>query len=120
MIPAVAIVVPTMVVLDAAAITVPVAMIEALPIMARSYPASGGIYRAAPISGMPLITVPYGIPVAVYPDEFGTGTRRENANHSRWRWWADSDSNGNLGEHKSAGQEHQRYQSLLHCRTSVN
>jgi hypothetical protein len=93
-----------MVVLDPAALALPVAVIEALSIVARSYPASGRVYRPAPISGMPLIVVPYGIPVTVYPDEFRTWTRRKNANDSR-RWGRpDSDSDGNLREHKSPSQ----------------
>src|ERR1700682_2340790 len=101
---ALALTVPMMVVLDAAALTVPVAMIEALSIVARSHPAGGRVYRAAPIPGMPTIVAPYGIPVAVYPGEFRTWTGRENADDS-WGWWRpDLDSDGNLGEHKSAGQ----------------
>src|SRR5438132_9736504 len=102
-----------MVVLHPAALTLPVAVIEALSIVARSHPASGRVYRAAPIAVMPLIVVTYGIPVAVHPGEFRTRTSRENANDSRWRR-ADSDSDGNLGEHKSPSKQHQRYQSLLH------
>jgi hypothetical protein len=108
-IPAIALVVPMMIVLDAAALAVPVSMIEALSIVARRYPSSGCVCRTAPIAGMPLIVVPYGIPVAVYPDELRTWPRGENANDSRRRGWADSDSDGNLGEHKSASQERQRY-----------
>jgi hypothetical protein len=115
-IPEIAIVaaVPMVVVLDASAVAIPVAGVETLSIVARGYPASGGVYRPAPISGMPLVVVPDGIPVAVYPDEFRTWTRRKNANHSRRGWRADSDSDGNLGGHKRAGQEQQSDQSLLH------
>jgi hypothetical protein len=62
---AIAVVVPMMVVLDAAAVTVPVAMIEALSVVARSHPTSGRVHGTAPISGMPSIAAPNRIPVAV-------------------------------------------------------
>ena len=73
---ALALAVPVMVVLHSAAITIPIAMIKALSIIARSNPASGRVYRAAPISGMPSIVVPYGKPVTVHPGEFRAWTRR--------------------------------------------
>jgi len=64
----VAIAVPTMVVLAAAVFAVPVASVKAFPVMTRSYPARAFVGRTSPISVVPPITTPNGIPITVDPN----------------------------------------------------
>jgi hypothetical protein len=113
---AVAVAVPVMVVFALAAIAVPVAIKEALSVMVRRHPACARINCASPVSGMPLIVSSHWIPVAFHPDEFRAWTSRQNPNHPRGRWRADSNSDRNLAEHGSSNQEqeHQHKQFLFH------
>src|ERR1700680_2739092 len=91
-----AIAVPTMVVLEAAPIAIPVATVKVFTFIAGHYPARAAIRGARPIPVVPPITASVSKPVAVYPDIVGAGTRRLDANHSR-RWGrTDSHSDRNL------------------------
>src|SRR5260370_39508412 len=67
------IVIPFMIVLDAAMLTVPIAVIEALSVVARADPTCAFIGWPAPRAFVPAIVAFYGIPVAANPDEFGGG-----------------------------------------------
>jgi hypothetical protein len=97
--------VPTVVMLPAAAISLPVTREVSISIMMRTYPASTGIWRPRPITPVPLVMPSHGIPIALDPDEFGSGTHRHR-NHTGRRWRADSDSNRHLsGERRYADQE---------------
>ena len=103
---AVVVVIPVMVVLEAAVRSVPIAGIEAATFMARSDPARAGIGRAGPVATMPDIMTAYWIPIAVDPGVFRPRTywydivarrgRRPNLN---------ADSNLRCGV-VSAKQEH--------------
>jgi hypothetical protein len=110
---AVVVAIPVMVVLDPAALTLPIPPIEALSIVTRSYPSSPPIGWASPISSMPPVMAPYGIPVPVYPDEVWTRPRR-NGIHAWRRRRTNSDSNGNLAEKNSASEKRQSDQSGFH------
>ena len=100
---AIAAAVPMMVVLDAAAVAIPVAGVETLSIVARGDPASGRVAERS-ISGMPLVVVANGNSAAVYPDEIPDLDAPKNAGPSGRRGgpiliqW-------NLGRHKR-GQEY--------------
>ena len=110
---AVMVAIPAMVVLAPTSLTLPISPIEALSIVARPYPPSTRIDRAGPISGMPPVVAPDGIPVTVNPDEVRTRPRR-NGNNPRRRRRTNSDSNRNLAEKNSASEKHQSDQSGFH------
>jgi hypothetical protein len=59
--------IPAMIVGKAAAIPLPVTLIEPLSIVSRQHPDSAGIGRPSPVTVMPHVTASYGIPIAVYP-----------------------------------------------------
>jgi hypothetical protein len=107
---AVAIVIPVMVMLAAAVIALPVSMVEAFPIVTRSYPHGATISRTCPVAVMPTITMAHHEPVAWYPDEPGAGTRRRDTHDTRRRWRSDADSNGNIGGEKTGAYQQQRDQ----------
>jgi hypothetical protein len=91
--------VPVMVVLAAAAITLPIPTIEALSVVAWTNPACAGIWRTSPVSGVPPVVASNWIPVSIHPHEFRGWTWRENPNHPRWRRRSNCNSNRHLTEH---------------------
>ena len=93
------------VVVATAVIAVPVAFIEALAIVARTYPARACVRRPGPIPVMPPIVAAHWIPISFHPDEFGTGTRRKHADYTWRRRGSDSNADGYLAEHDSSGQK---------------
>jgi hypothetical protein len=83
---AVVITIPTVVVLDAAMSSVPVARIELLTIVVRPYPMRSFIGWTCPVAVMPPIVVSDGIPIAFDPHEFRSRSRRHHMNDARpWR-----------------------------------
>jgi len=96
--------VPAMVVLTPAAIAFPVTVIESLAVVTGTNPMSTAIWWPRPISVMPLVMVPDGVPVAIYPKELRTRGDRPNPNRSGGRRRADSNSDRNLAEDYSACQ----------------
>jgi len=102
---AIPVMVRTVIVLESSTIAIPVPIIEALAVVARRYPPCTSIGRSGPVSVVPTVTASHYIPVAVYPKEIRPRSYRPNPNHARRRWRADSDSNRNLAEHASRGQQ---------------
>src|SRR5579863_3658967 len=64
---AAAVAVPTMIVLDPAAVAVPIPREELSSLITRSNPDGAGIGWASPIPGMPLVMVSDRVPVTVHP-----------------------------------------------------
>src|SRR5450756_411914 len=96
-----------MVVVDLATIALPVAVKVLLSIMVRCHPGCAFVRRTGPVSFVPLVAVAHRVLVAGYPNIPGAGTARLSPHYTvRWRR-ADSDSDGNLGEHGSRCQQHQ-------------
>ena len=103
---AVMVAIPVMVVIEAAMRTIPVAGVEPAAFMARTDPMRAGVRWTSPISFMPNVTAACGIPVALYPNEFGTRANRDDVVPRRW-WRPDLDSDRDLGVCMiSAKQEH--------------
>ena len=96
MVVAVVVTVPVMVVLNSAAVSVPVTREISLSIMMRNDPASALIRRPRPIARVPFVMVSNRIPVTLYPDEFGAWPHRYYRNHTGGRRSADPDSDGDL------------------------
>ena len=106
--------VPLMIVGEMASIAVPVTFEESLPIVTGRYPACAFIRRSRPISIVPFVMVAGRIPVACDPRIPGARTPRLYPDDTRgWRC-ADPDSNRNLGEERSSGQQHQYAQFSFH------
>src|ERR1700731_3482708 len=105
---AVVIMVPAVIVFDVAAIAVPIAGKELSSIMVRTHPARSFIGRPSPIARMPYVTTAHRIPVTIHPSEFGSGSFRDYANHTRWRRRPDSDAQRNLrgAQRRYPGEQH--------------
>lgn len=114
--------IPTMVVLEAAAITVPVAVVVAATFPTRANPSRACIRGTRPIAAMPAVVAAIGIPVAVDPIKIGPRGYRPMDNTGR-RWGTNFDSYSYLsGEYWSAGHQHaakqQRADKLFHVSIS--
>src|SRR5689334_7282001 len=109
-----AVAIPTMVVGHLAVTAIPVAFIEALPIMTRFHPAGSCVCRPSPVSVVPLIVFAHRIPVARDPRIAGARSSRLNSNGAhRWRR-PDSHPDGQLREGGSRRQHSQCNQFDLH------
>ena len=100
------IVIPFMVVLDAAMFTFPIAVVEAFSVVARADPASTFIGWPAPIAFMPAIVTSGGIPVAADPDESGFGLRGDDGHNTRLGRSANADANRDLRVSGNSDQKH--------------
>jgi hypothetical protein len=114
---AVAVAVPAMVVFEAASVALPVALKEPLSIMAWRYPACTAIRRTSPISGMPSVAISHWVPVPFHPSESRTWSRGWGYINPRRRRRADPNSDGDLAEQASSGEEHQSEQVSFHWGT---
>jgi hypothetical protein len=102
------IVVPAVIVFEAAMISVPIAGEKLPPVVVRRYPVCSHIRRASPVTLMPSVMSANRIPVAFYPYEIGTRSHWYDMNYTRgWRG-PDSDSNGNLCLHSRSAIEKNR------------
>jgi hypothetical protein len=110
---AITVMVPFVTMLDAAVRTFPVAVIEPLPIVPRTDPASAFIGRAAPVAFMPAIMSACGIPIAADPDEFRSGLLWNHGDDTRFGWSADADANRDLSVSGSADKEQRAQQRNL-------
>jgi len=102
------IVIPFMVVLDAAMFTFPIAVVEAFSVVARADPASTFIGWPAPIAFMPAIVTFGRIPVAADPDESGSGLLWDDGDNARLGRSANADANRDLRVSGNSDQKHGR------------
>jgi hypothetical protein len=89
---AVMIVIPSVIVLYTAVLAVPIACIELLTIVVRTYPARTLIRGPAPIALMPAIVSRHRIPVAPNPQIVRAWLRRLNMDYARRRRRTNPDS----------------------------
>ena len=92
-VPTVALAIPVMVVLHAAALAVPVSDEVAPSVVAGSNPSRSRVRHSRPITVMPFVVISDRVPVAVDPSIIGAGTDRTDAQHAGrwWRSYGDSD-----------------------------
>ena len=103
---AIMIVVPVMVVFEAAMFTFPVAVEVAAAFVSRSDPMRARVRRTAPIAFMPAIMAVHGIPIAIDPKIIWPGTRGNDV-VARRRRRSDLDADSDLRSGvMSAKQEH--------------
>src|SRR5215469_4923167 len=97
---AIVVIVPVMVVLEASALTVPVATVVAALSIVWSYPDRASIRRTRPVALVPAITTLHRIPIAIDPQVliYRTGAWRPNPYHARLGRCADLNSDGHLAE----------------------
>jgi hypothetical protein len=101
------IVVPTVIVLQAAVVPIPVTRVVLLPVVVRFHPSGARVGRPRPVAFMPSIVVAGRIPVAAYKRVIRSRTWRRNANQAGRRGRADSDAKGNLSLRcRCASQQH--------------
>jgi hypothetical protein len=89
-------VVRVVIVLDTAAISIPVTCIVPFAVVVRSNPVSPLVGRSSPIAFMPFVVVSHRIPIALYPCVLRSWPFWHNHNRPDWRWRGNHDSNGNL------------------------
>jgi len=80
--------VPTVIMFNPAAIYLPVALKEPLPIVVPRHPARSLVGRPSPITVMPLVIPSDGIPIALDPNELRSWWRRLNIDQAGRRWGA--------------------------------
>jgi hypothetical protein len=103
--------IPMVVVLQAAAISVPVAYKILAAFMAWPNPAGSSVWRPRPIARVPLVMPSDRIPVALDPYKIRPGSWREHANYASRRWRPNVDSNRNLSRCRDrASQQKSRNQ----------
>jgi len=108
----VALVVPSMVVGDLAALAIPVACIVELSIMARLHPMRADINGTSPIAVVPPIVAGHRVPVVAYPGISHTGTSRLNPHYARPRGRADSYPDGKPGGEETACRQQRQYKQF--------
>ena len=89
--------VPAVVMLNAAAVACPVSYEVFFSIVMRRHPRGALIRRLSPIAGVPFVMMAHRIPIPLHPDESWTGLARLVINHARWRGRADGNANRDLG-----------------------
>jgi hypothetical protein len=82
---AVPIAVPTMIVLEAAVVGVPIPRKELSSLITRPDPGGAGIRWASPISVVPLVVVSDRVPITVHPEVIRSGGTRPAMNDARRR-----------------------------------
>jgi hypothetical protein len=98
--------VPFMVVLNAFASSLPVAVEELATFIARTDPPVTRIRGSRPVPFMPFVMVSYGVPVGVDPHKFRARSGRNYSHNSRWGRRPDSDSNRDLSaKNRHASQQ---------------
>src|SRR5439155_1320379 len=93
----------------------PVTGIIAVTVVARGRPIAAGIWRAGPVTGVPIVARTDRIPVSVHPRVVRTGARRRRVgDHRRRRRCviarrtdADANRKMRLGEQGTSGEHHQ-------------
>src|ERR1035438_8356448 len=95
-------------------IAIPVAVKVLLAIMMRCHPSGAGVVWTGPVSFVPLVAVAHRVLVAGYPNIPCARTWWLHAQDTIRRRRPDSDSDGNLSEDRSRGQQHQYKHFNLH------
>src|ERR1700681_1567099 len=99
--------VPSVIMLVAPAIPIPVAVIVSAALPTRSDPHCTGVGRVSPITAVPNVAAVYHVPIAVNPHVAGARWNGAHPIHTRRRWSANSDSDGYLSfKGGRAGQKH--------------
>jgi hypothetical protein len=76
--------IPMVVVVPPTSVAVPIPGEVSASVVSRGDPAGSRARRAGPITGVPLVMVPHGIPIARDPSKFTAGARRQNPDNT-WR-----------------------------------
>jgi hypothetical protein len=98
--------VPFVVVLDVAAFSFPIAVEEHAAFIAGAYPSGSRIRSDCPITLVPLVMVPHGVPIGLDPHIFRAWTDRNYSHNPRRRGRPDSDSYRDLSaKHRHASEQ---------------
>jgi hypothetical protein len=88
--------IPAVIMIEAAVLAFPVAVIVSAALPARSDPRCAAVRRVSPIPAVPNVAAVYHVPVAIHPDVARARGNRSYPVHTRRRWSADSDADGYL------------------------
>lgn len=103
---AIMVVIPMMVMFEAPAVAIPVAVVIAATFMARANPTRASVGRQRPIAAVPAIMMSVGIPIAINPEVLRTRAHRYDI-VARGRRRPDFNADADLGSGSmSAQQEH--------------
>jgi hypothetical protein len=92
----ISILIPVVVVLKAAALSLPVSCEVCAALVVRNNPTSAYVWRTSPVTFVPLVMVSHRIPIPVDPNKFGCRSDRNSVNDARRRRWADADPDRDL------------------------
>src|SRR6266699_2433447 len=88
--------IPAMIVGNAAPFTLPVTLKEAFSVVSWAHPDGAGIRPSRPIALVPLVMISHWIPIAIKPKVFRTWSYRSDPHHPGWRRRTDPNPYGNL------------------------
>jgi hypothetical protein len=91
-----AVFVPMMIVVNVAAVAVPIARKKLLPVVMRSHPSSAFVWRLRPVTLVPLIFSSFRIPIALDPHIGRARASRDNSHYAWARRRSNSNSERNL------------------------
>src|SRR5438552_16942757 len=93
---AVVVMIPFVIMLYAAAPSVPIAGIKAFPVVAWSDPTCALIGWPGPVTFVPAVVSTRGIPVTANKDKLGPRLSGQHCNYPRLRWCTDADPDRDL------------------------
>ena len=107
---AVMVMIRAVIVVDVAAVAIPVSRVKLIAVVTRIDPARAFIGWPRPIPGVPYVAAAYRIPIPVDPDEFGSRPLRNDANDARRRRRPNPDADGKLcgAQRGDAGEQQHR------------
>src|SRR5689334_16630271 len=97
--------VPSMIVVEPAAVAIPITFEELSSLIARTYPMRSAVGRTGPISVMPPVPSSNRIPVTVYPEVIRPGGSRTHPDDARRRRRANPYADRHLRETCPPSQE---------------
>jgi hypothetical protein len=108
------VVVPTVIVFQTPAITIPVTREKGPAVMPRRDPTGSFVRRSSPVAFVPPVPASDWVPIAFYPHKSLCWSHGPDAYDSRSRWRTDLHRNRHLSAQRpDAGQEHSRKQCRL-------
>jgi hypothetical protein len=89
-------VIRVVIVFNTAVVSIPVACIITLAVVAWRNPVRSLVWRSSPIAFVPFVMISHWIPVAFQPHARRFWPRGDNDSYARRRWRPNHDANGNL------------------------
>jgi len=99
-----AVAIPPVIVLEPAALAIPIPPVELPSLITRPDPGRAGVWWPAPIPVMPFVAVSDGVPIAIHPKVIWPWGAWPGVNDARWRRWPDSHADRQLRKTRPSRQ----------------